>query len=237
MFAIAPLSLLAFAVSSAGADPRLVGSGTLATETRDLAPFRAVSSELSFPVDIAVGAPQAVSITCDDDLLRHIVTTVRDGSLTLEVEDDRDLTAAAGCMAKVTLPALDAVSLAGSGRITVTGEAAVGSVSLAGSGDVEIATLATRRLDVSLAGSGDVVASGTAAMVDVSVAGSGDVRLADLVALEARVSLVGSGDVALNVSKSLDVTVTGSGDVEVRGTPAINQTILGSGRVRTSASM
>ena len=67
------------------------------------------------------------------------------------------------------------VSLAGSGGVTVAGEAPEQTVDIAGSGDYEAAKLKSKTAKLSVAGSGDVEIWATDTL-DVSVDGSGDVE-------------------------------------------------------------
>lgn len=129
----------------------------------------------------------------------------------------------------VTLPALDKVTVAGSGDVTVAALAAEAELVIAGSGRVEASDLDLERLDVSIAGSGAVRASGTAARLDLSVAGSGSARLDNLLVDKARVSIAGSGNAAFSSDGAVKARLMGSGNVTVRGGARCKVQGMGSG--------
>src|SRR5689334_6787286 len=60
------------------------GSGVATSETRTLAPFTAVDLAGSNNVTVKVGAPQSVVVHADDNLVGHVRTTVRSGTLVIE---------------------------------------------------------------------------------------------------------------------------------------------------------
>jgi hypothetical protein len=232
MFAVAPLGLVLLASAYGHPQKNVDGSGKLATEIRAVGSFHAVSSEVPFPVEITMGGPEQVALTCDDNLMSLLVTRIDGGRLVIEVDRDRDIHPDAGCVAKVSATSLDGVALAGSGRISVKGEAALDSLSISGSGDIDVERLATHRLSVSIAGSGTIVASGQTDDVTIDVSGSGDVRLAGVAANDAHVSISGSGDVELSARHEVVASITGSGDVEIHGEAKVQQSVVGSGTVR-----
>ena len=132
----------------------------------------------------------------------------------------------------VTVPALAAASIEGSGDIRidkVEGERFGGAIG--GSGDLTIGSVRVRDADFSIAGSGGISARGTAERADISIAGSGDVDAGELLARTAKVSVMGSGDVRANASESAHVSVMGSGDVTMTGTAKCTVSKMGSGDV------
>ena len=115
---------------------------------------------------------------------------------------------------RVQMPTIEALSVAGSGDISV---------------DDRFENLGD--LDISIGGSGDVRMQGSAKMVAISVAGSGDVDAGDLKSAGCEISIAGSGDVVVGESKSLEISIAGSGDVSYKGEPKIKKSIAGSGDV------
>ena len=137
----------------------------------------------------------------------------------------------------ITVPALVAASIGGSGDIridNVQGErfnAAIG-----GSGNIDIASLRVANADLSIAGSGNIRAgAGQSQSTEVSVAGSGDVDLHGVESRNAEISIVGSGDVRVRATGAANVSIMGSGDVEVAGGARCNVNKMGGGDVRCEA--
>lgn len=106
------------------------------------------------------------------------------------------------------------VSISGSGKADLHIEAATIDCSIAGSGRV-LLTGATNELDINTTGSGDLEAYElTSKHCSISTAGSGDVRVQVSESLNA--SLVGSGDVTYVGSPKVKVSMAGSGKVRPR---------------------
>lgn len=192
--------------------PRLRGNGVAARQERSTAEFDAVQISGSFDVEVEVGGPQRVEVFGDANLLEHVLTEVRGGSLEVGMErgsysTKRDL------LVRITIPDLRAAALHGSGDLSVVG--------------VERDALA-----FSITGSGSLRASGAAHSVTVDCSGSGDAKLGSLAVQEAAVVVSGSSDVQINSAKRLDVSMSGSGDVRYSGHPVVTASISGSGDVK-----
>jgi hypothetical protein len=136
----------------------------------------------------------------------------------------------------VTVPALAAASVGGSGEIRidrVSGERFAASVG--GSGEIDIGDLRVREATFELAGSGDIRAAGAVERARINVAGSGDINLGGLEIRDAQIALVGSGDVVAKATGSARVSLTGSGDVSVVGPARCQIEKFGSGDVHCNA--
>jgi hypothetical protein len=81
MSRLLPISLLG-ALALTACNPLLSGNGVLGQETRTVAPFDAVEVSLAFEATVTANAPaQSVSISGDENLLKHILTPVEAGVL------------------------------------------------------------------------------------------------------------------------------------------------------------
>jgi hypothetical protein len=69
-----------------GSAPYEQGSGTLASETRALPGFHAVSATRGIEVSVSAGESSAATVSGDDNLLAHVTTEVADGTLVVAVE-------------------------------------------------------------------------------------------------------------------------------------------------------
>lgn len=133
----------------------------------------------------------------------------------------------------ITMPALRAVRLTGSGSIeadSVEGDKV--EAVLTGSGDLKIGRLTAKSADLSLLGSGDIeIDGGTSAAADISLAGSGDVDADKLVVTSLAVSVAGSGNVEAHATGKADVRVMGPGDVKIGGGATCSTSKMGPGSV------
>jgi len=113
----------------------------------------------------------------------------------------------------VSVPSLDALTVQGSGNISVTG-------------------INSPSLTVRLPGSGTIHAAGTTTRLDVAIGGSGTALLSRLIAHDATASINGSGSIALTATHSLDASISGSGTIFYTGNPAqVTRSVTGSGTI------
>ena len=148
------------------------GSGTAATQTRALPSFTAIDLTGSSTITVHVGAEQAVVVHADDNLLDHVKTEVRNG--TLVVSERGSFATSLPLRVEVTVARLDGTKLAGSGTISVDGVDA-------------------RTFTAEVPGSGMLTVSGTVDQLDASLAGSGTMQLGGLTARTVTATVPGSG--------------------------------------------
>jgi hypothetical protein len=187
------------------------GSGTAATETRELAAFDGVELAGSNVVTIRVGPPQTVVVHADDNLLPLVTTEVSGGSLVIGTTGS--VATRSPMSVDVTVPSLESLTLSGSGIVAVEG-------------------IGADRFVVTLPGSGVLRATGQARRLDVSLGGSGDAQLEQLVAREVHAAVDGSGRIAVHATNTLDASVAGSGAIMYIGDPVrVTTSVTGSGAI------
>jgi hypothetical protein len=188
------------------------GSGLAATQTRSLPTFSGVELTGSNDVTVRVGRKQSVVVYADDNLLRRVTTEVHAGSLVIG-DTPGSFTTKSPMSVEVAVPSLTALTLSGSGIISVAG-------------------IEGQSLTVRLSGSGVLRATGAATRLVVTLAGSGDAQLEQLVARDVRAVVSGSGRILVTATNSLDASVPGSGAIIYSGSPArVTSSITGSGAV------
>ncbi len=212
LFVVVVVLLLRYDVfGSSRATSGTQGSGIEATQTRSLAPFSSVELAGSNLVTISVGGTQSVVVHADRNLIRQVTTRVEGGRLV--VANTGSFTTKAPMRVAVTMPALNALTLSGSGIITVENV------------DADALTLM-------LSGSGVLRAAGTVGRLDVSLAGSGDAQLDSLVARDVHAVVTGSGRIVVHPTSSLDASVPGTGAIVYTGEPPhVKTSITGVGAV------
>jgi len=211
-------------------------SGITGSRSFDAAGFDAVSLEGPDSVIVRTGGAASVTATGDTAVLDRLTVEVVNGILRIGREKSRlgmNWGSGSSATITVTLPAIKAASVAGSGDLSVDTVAVPAfEASVAGSGTLTVAALKTDSVTVSLAGSGDATLAGTTRTAKYSVAASGDVHAGDLVATDADVSLAGSGGVTAGATGHANVSIVGSGDVKILGGATCSVTRIGSGDVR-----
>ena len=187
------------------------GSGVAATQWRVLAGFSRLDLAGSNDVTVVVGARQSVVVHADSNLVRYVTTRVMAG--TLVIGTTGRFTTRSPMGVEVSVPSLTAVTLSGSGEISVTG-------------------IEARQLTVTLSGSGALSASGTVTRLDATVGGSGLAQLSELVARDVRAVVSGSGLIRVTATASLNATVPGTGAIIYSGNPPqVTSRVTGTGAV------
>jgi carbon monoxide dehydrogenase subunit G len=132
----------------------------------------------------------------------------------------------------VTMPAIEKLTVAGSGTVEATALAGKSEVTIAGSGTAHTAKVAAHSLEVTIAGSGSYRAAGVADALELTVAGAGKADMAGLTVDRAKVTIAGSGDASFASDGTVSATIMGSGDVSVAGRATCKLTSMGSGTLR-----
>lgn len=200
-----------------------------------------IASEGMVDVEVTVGAPASVSLSCSPELAPHVHIEGQGDLLRIWTDPNLSVLHSARCVALIGSPRLLSFEASGSGdshihgpagelaQATTSGsgdlvidELAAPTARLAstGSGDVTARGLHARTLEITAEGSGDVHVAGTSDHVQIRCSGSGDIDAGALGAADVDARTSGSGDVQIRASQSASVDTSGSGDITVRGKPA-----------------
>jgi hypothetical protein len=210
------------------------GSGKIVTETRDVSHFD--SLELSGIGDITLiqSDQEALEIEAEDNVLQHITTEVRNGTLYIGLEPKVILPTKP---VKYTLKMHNIHGLATRGVSSVKSSGSIHTdrleIDISGTGSIELEDLTCANLSISISGAGSFQASGKASDQKITLSGAGNYRGQDLQSQTAEVTISGLGQVTLWVTDRLDVTISGTGGVDYYGTPEINQQVSGLVKVTT----
>jgi hypothetical protein len=215
------------------------GSGVEATEDRQVGAFTGVRDTTSVDVDLAVGVDlvegePSVSVTCDDNLLEHLLTEVRDGVLVVTTPPGTGIQPVARCFVEVNATgALRSIENTGSGQVLAEGAFPdLAEIRASGSGEIDVSGIDAGKLSASLSGSGRVRLEGGADRVDYDLSGSGALDAFDLVAVDADVRVSGSGSASLTATGDVVGHVSGSGNVVIEGDPDhVERHVTGSGDI------
>lgn len=215
-----------------GGQSGTAGTGAGTSRSFQVGAFDKINLAGSPDVQVTVGGQPSVRAEGDAAALDRLTVEVVDGELRIGMRPGTSFGMNRGVTVHVTVPALQAASIAGSGDInidTVQGQAFAGSVG--GSGDLDVRQLRVGNASFSLTGSGGIRAAGGAQRTNASLNGSGDLSLSGFETADATVALIGSGDIDLRATGSATVQLTGSGDVNIGGGARCTVAKTGSGEV------
>lgn len=185
--------------------------GRRVTEERTVPPFAAVAVESAATVTVRIGAAPKLTVSAEDTVLRNLRTEVR-GDV-LQITAAGSYSSSQGPLIEITTPTLNAVDLAGAGKVTVMG-------------------LNADRFRATIRGTGSITAAGHADSLKVEIGGSGTIAMADLTAGTATASITGAGTIDLAARRTLDASIAGSGSIRYGGSPQVTRRISGAGVIR-----
>lgn len=208
---------------------------TAYTEKRQVSGFDEVSFAVSGEALITLGKEFRVELEGDKDYIDEIITEVVGGELRIKREKWFD-TGNKKVIVRITMPALDGISVSGSGSVKVNDPLRGDEldVAISGSGKAFIRDVELGEVGCAISGSGslNVTGKGTIKKLEISISGSGDYQgeTTGIGVLEARIS--GSGSCDCYVTEMLRASISGSGSVLYSGNPKIDAAVSGSGKVR-----
>jgi len=237
LYLVSALLLLSAASCSINGGKRITGNGSQSIDQRNFSNFDGI--EISGPYDVILtqGPTFAVEVRGDENLLNYVTIENENGTLDISTKRGFNLKPRAGLEVYVTAPAIESMTINGSGSIKASTKIKANNlkIRIGGSGDVNLSNIDAPRINSSVAGSGAVVLKGATENFEASIAGSGDVHAFGLMSENTAVEIAGSGNAEVFASKKLKVSIAGSGDVAYKGNPAtVNQSKAGSGSVRKS---
>jgi hypothetical protein len=186
------------------------GNGHLVTENRPVTEFTSVEAEGAFDIEWTPGPPSC-TIRTDENLLRHVETSMNGKKLQLEWHGQLHPTH--GMKVKISSAAMSGARLTGAVRLAAT--------RLSGTGFYLEGTGATR-----------VTADGTVDELLATMSGASKLDAESLQVRIAELSISGAGKAEVSASEVLKVAISGAGKVTYNGNPSIERHISGAGSVR-----
>ena len=206
---------------------------------RDVSAFTEISLRIDANVYLTQGKDQSVVVEAKESSLDDIITEVKGRTLIIR-EDIKSKWTSSKSLGEIkihiTIPDIQALSIAGSGDILAQDKikSVVLDLAVSGSGNIRLAQLEADKVKASISGSGDIVISSekTADNFEAMISGSGNIKAAQFPVMNTDIKIAGSGSVSTHTTDKLTVRIAGSGDVYYKGGPAIDSKIMGSGRIK-----
>lgn len=229
------------------------GSGKIITEQRTVSGYSAVDLSNAGKLIIEQNGNEALSIEGDDNLIPLIETTVKDGVLTIKVQNQKSIQPSQQIIYRLSVKTLNAVAISGAfeiesqalqaesftldlsgsqqlnwGDLLVTGEVKIKS---SGSTQLTIKNLQAKGLQVDATGNGTFTLAGQVESQRVDSSGDNTYEAADLKSAVAVVVISGSANVSIAASQTLDIDSSGSGDITYSGDAKVTRNVSGSGSI------
>ena len=207
------------------------GNGNLITSEKSFSSFEKINISGSVEVRFYASQKYRTIVTVDSNLLEYTEIDTRGN--TLNIEAKRGSYSFTKYLVDVYCPAVNGVSISGSGCFVGMDKISVSAFSsnVSGSGRIE-GTIETENFSAKISGSGNITATGNGGDSDIDISGSGSFNGNEFGINRASVRISGSGKANVNVSEYLNANISGSGNINYRGNPKVDSKISGSGRVK-----
>ena len=186
------------------------GNGHIVTENRPVPEFTSVEAEGGFDIEWVPG-PASCTIRTDENLLRHVESSLNGKKLQLEWHGQ--LRPTRGMKVKLSSSSLTGARLTGACRLT--------GGKLAGKGFYLEGTGATR-----------VTVDGAVNELMATMSGASNLDAESLQVTTAELSISGAGKAEVSASEVLKVAISGAGKVTYSGNPTVEKHISGAGSIR-----
>jgi hypothetical protein len=180
-----------------GSAPYTEGSGNVATVSRQLEPFHAVSVTNGMTVSVRHGDASSADVTADDNLVPMISTAVEDGTLVITVNGS--------------------LTTHNRMRVSVTTVTPIDSVSQDGGTTVDIEDFSADAVTVSVSGGSTLHAGGKVANLEIAADGGSTADMRNVETGAAQVSLSTGSTVHVNVSQSITGECTTGSTLKISG--------------------
>lgn len=209
--------------------------GNLQSRDFKVANFGGIDLMSSDDVKVTQGQTFAVQARGPAADLDHLVIGVEAGMLTINRKPNAPADSRKVDI-NVTVPALSALKVAGSGELEAGPlQADVITLSVTGSGELKVEQLTAKQVEFTVAGSGDLeVKDGQIDTGMYRVAGSGDLDAENVTVRALTIMATGAGGVDAKASGTAAIEILGSGNVTVKGGARCTTKKVGSGQVRCS---
>ncbi|MVN89886.1 head GIN domain-containing protein [Mucilaginibacter aquatilis] len=217
LFLVAVAAVGAFALSSCHIGC-IKGSGTPATETRQLGNFSKIDISGGFKVTLKQDTGKQLTVTTDDNLMKYIRTEVSGDKLRIYTR--KNICNDAPIVVNLNVKSLSEVVGAGAIELLSDGRINTQNLKLQFSGankinlDLSAADLLTQAKGVT-----EINLKGQAASHNVEIAGTAQIKAFDFVAGKYVINAAGDAECEINVLKSLEVNSQGASNIKYRGNP------------------
>ncbi len=203
------------------------------TEVSSLKEFDQISLAISGDLNISKGEFR-VTKEGDQKRLDNIEMVVKDRTLIIRNKSRKNFSSGK-VVINVTMPSLDGIEVAGSGKVSVKDQFRGSKLRLeiSGSGKIKMDAPDYQKLHCAIAGSGKCLIFNRSKMNNgkIDISGSGTFTAEKCEFNEMDINISGSGDCTVSVKETLKVNIAGSGKVFYSGNPEITKRISGSGKV------
>jgi hypothetical protein len=212
------------------------GSGNIITQTRDVTNFDKIALNGIGDLTITQGDREGLEIEAEDNVIPHILTQVKNGTLTISF-DNKTIVPTKSIKFRVSMRTIHGMETQGVSNIQSdqikTDRLEIG---ISGTGNINLRNLEADQLDANVSGAGNFTAVGKVNGQKITMSGAGNFNGEDMQSKTADINITGLGRVVAWVTDTLNVTISGTGGVDYYGSPQVSQQISGLGKIQSKGN-
>lgn len=207
---------------------RVIGSGKVISEERQVSGINSISIGSSMNLFIEQTGSESVRIEADDNVIPYVTTQKTGGELAIRLKSV-SFGSIHPINCYVTVKDLSKIKVSSSATVKCDDLKTENfSIEMASSSKGALIVHVTK-LDLNIGSSADITLSGEAVSQDIKLGSSGKLEAYNLVSKDCKIVAQSSGYANINVSEKLDARVSSSAQVNYKGDPEINSKISSSG--------
>ncbi|MGC4115914.1 MAG: DUF2807 domain-containing protein [Myxococcales bacterium] len=190
----------------------VIGSGTEATQSREVTPFSKISMSAAMELEVQSGPVPSLTISGDDNVLPVILSEVEGDELKISVEPNTTIIKQKPLVARVTTPSLVALGLGGGARARVSG-------------------VIEQDLTMMVGGGTEVTVIGRATNLTAEASGGSRLHLTELMVQDAHLIAGSNSTIDARVFGSVKADASSGATIAIRGGASVEKTETGGGKV------
>jgi hypothetical protein len=208
------------------------GSGNIVSEKRSPGNFKGISVSGGFEVEVKIGPVTEVRVEADDNIIKHIETSVSGNILKIRTEGLHSLSNV-HMKVYITTPALTSVKASASAEVNIMDVLAGNdklSFTASSSGSIS-AEVDAPEIETDASSAATIKLNGKTKNYNAEASSGADIRSADLLSENTMVSASSGASAHVHASISLKATASSGANISYHGPAAVNKTESSGGSV------
>lgn len=213
---------------------KVIGTGPIETETRDISGFTSINLSIDADVHITQDSVYYVEVMAQNNILDILRTNKSGNELCISYKPSTVVKSTEDVVLNIHMPTINGIEVSGSGSVNAAQSISTNTIdcNISGSGKINLNSMVAQQINTKISGSGKIsINGGTTENMDCKISGSGDLYCSSLTAQHVNTQTSGSGTHKVYAVQMLDAEISGSGNVYYRGNPTVHSSISGSGKL------
>ncbi|WP_338875359.1 head GIN domain-containing protein [Spirosoma sp. SC4-14] len=203
-------------------DGGIVGNGQMVTQQRTIGSFHKLTVRVGMRVRIAAGNASQAELEGESNVLPHVVTQVKNGELTVMLNENTHFKNTKGVTVTIHVPQLDQIIV--STGCSVNSDRPILATNLTATvetGSSLTAPVTAKSLKLTVREGSKASLQGTVADATIRMSGAGKLDADKLTIERADIKIDGASQANVHVTKTLAATADGVSSITYSGNPAV----------------